>query len=214
MTLLESMATPLDWADDVLDLRVRKQIGEIIGWVEHRRPLRVKFRRAVRKRSVLFHGRAGQGQKLAAALLAQACDLPAYRADLRKVLSRRSADTCKRLAAVFERAAKDGAILLLDEADALFAKRTQSRDANDRDANLQTGYLLQRIEDFPGIVILASSMRGHLDEAFARRFQSVIRFTAPASSPARRVRRSGPTKVRPRSSRGRSKSPSRGRSKS
>lgn len=175
MTFLESMATSLDWADEVLDAKVLKQVGEIVQWAAHSRSLRTGYR-------CLFHGPVGRGQRLAAALLAQACSRPAYRIDLSKA---------ENLDSAFERAAREGAILFFDEADALFGKRTQSRNANDRAANQQVAYLLQRIEDFPGIVILATNIRSHLDDAFARRFQSVIRFRARASSRARRAARPG-----------------------
>jgi len=157
MTILESMTTPLDWADEVLDAKTREQIEDIVRWARRQDPLRKGYR-------CLFHGAAGRGQKLAAALLAQACGRPAYRIDLGKA---------KDIDAALKR---KGAVVLVD--------------ATDRAANQQTAYLLQRIEDFPGIVILASNVRAHLNEEFARRFQSVVMFKARASSRARRAARS------------------------
>lgn len=123
---------------------------------------------------VLFQGPSGAGRTLAACLLAKAAGRPVYRVDLGSVLANWTADTEKDVADLLDRAQQQGWILFFDEAEGLFEKRTESRNANDRAANQQVAYLLQRIEDFPGIVILAADLPSHLDEAFARRFQSIL----------------------------------------
>jgi SpoVK/Ycf46/Vps4 family AAA+-type ATPase len=95
------------------------------------------------------------------------------------VVSKYVGETEKNLGAVFDQAARHDWILFFDEADALFGKRTQAAGSNDRYANQEVAYLLQRVEDFPGIVLLASNLKGNIDEAFARRFQSMIYFPLP-----------------------------------
>ena len=110
-----------------------------------------------------------------------------YRIDLSKVVSKYIGETEKNLAGLFDRAQHHQWILFFDEADSLFGKRTESRTSNDRYANQQVSYLLQRIEDFPGIVILATNARSFLDEAFSRRFQSIVHFSMPAPEQRRRL---------------------------
>ncbi len=179
---MRAWTIPPDWADDLLDARVLEQVGEIVRWARHQDRL-----------TVLFDG-PGPGKRLAAALLGQALGIAVRRIDLSK------RPILKRI--VF----KKGAILFFDEADALFAKRS-----SDRAANQQTAYLLQRIEDFPGIVILATNLRSQIDEAFARRFRAVIHFKGhlkeQASSRARSGRRPSRGSSPPRRHRGRSRTP-------
>jgi SpoVK/Ycf46/Vps4 family AAA+-type ATPase len=112
-------------------------------------------------------------------LLGRLTGLPVYRIDLSKVVSKYIGETEKNLASLFDHAQHGNWILFFDEADSLFGKRTETRNANDRAANQQVSYLLQRIEDFPGVVILATNLRAQLDEAFTRRFQSVTLFRMP-----------------------------------
>jgi SpoVK/Ycf46/Vps4 family AAA+-type ATPase len=128
---------------------------------------------------VLFHGPPGTGKTLTACLLGKGTGDPVYRIDLSKVVSKWIGETEKNLAALFDRAEQGGMILFFDEADSLFGKRTETRTANDRSANQQIAYLLQRIEDFPGLVILASNLRSNIDEAFSRRFESIVSFPIP-----------------------------------
>ena len=105
--------------------------------------------------------------------------LSVYRIDLSQVVSKYIGETEKNLANVFDQAENKNWILFFDEADALFGKRTSTKDAKDRYANQEIAYLLQRIEDFPGVVILATNMKDNIDDAFARRFQSMIYFPVP-----------------------------------
>jgi len=102
-----------------------------------------------------------------------------YRVDLSMIVSKYIGETEKNLARVFDSAENRNWILFFDEADALFGKRTSAQTSNDRHANQEVAYLLQRIEDFPGTVILATNLRTHIDEAFSRRFQSLVYFAMP-----------------------------------
>ena len=127
----------------------------------------------------LFHGEPGTGKTLTACLLGQRHGLPVYRIDISRVVSKWIGETEKNLAALFDEAQERDWILFFDEADALFGRRTESGSANDRSANQQIAYLLQRLESYPGIAILATNQQGHLDEAFSRRFQASVRFGMP-----------------------------------
>ena len=102
-----------------------------------------------------------------------------FRIDLSRVVSKYIGETEKNLSTLFEKAENKEWILFFDEADALFGKRTDIRDAHDRYANQEVSYLLQRIEGYRGLVILATNQRGNMDDAFVRRFQSIIHFPMP-----------------------------------
>ena len=116
---------------------------------------------------------------MTAAVLGKTLGLPVYRVDLSRVVSKWVGETEKNLGALFDQAALGDMLLFFDEADALFGKRGDTQSANDRHANQQIAYLLQRIEDSPGVVILASNLKGNIDAAFARRFQAMIYFPMP-----------------------------------
>jgi hypothetical protein len=127
----------------------------------------------------LFVGPSGTGKTLAAGWLATQLRLPVYRVDLASVTSKYIGETEKNLSQLLARAEQTEVVLLFDEADSLFGKRTDVKDANDRFANAQTNYLLQRIETFDGISILTSNSRARFDAAFARRLDVIIQFPAP-----------------------------------
>jgi SpoVK/Ycf46/Vps4 family AAA+-type ATPase len=112
-------------------------------------------------------------------LVGQAAQADVYRIDWSMIVSKYIGETEKNLANVFDQAAHRQWILFFDEADALFGKRTATTNSNDRYANQEVSYLLQRVEDFPGNVILATNLKGNIDEAFARRFQSLVHFPMP-----------------------------------
>lgn len=176
------VTTPLDWEDLVLDAPTMRQI-EVIGlWIAHERTLMEDWGLARRLKPgyrCLFHGGPGTGKTLTACLLGKRHGLPVYRVDLSRVVSKWIGETEKNLAALFDQAQDRGWILFFDEADALFGKRTESRSANDRSANQQIAYLLQRLETYSGLTILATNQSAHMDEAFTRRFQSSIAFPMP-----------------------------------
>ena len=178
----QRITTPYEWSDLVLDRPAREEVEDILAWVGHEDVLLDGWK--LRKRlkpgfRALFYGPPGTGKTLTACLLGKATGRPVYRIDLSKVVSKWIGETEKNLASLFDHAQHQDWILFFDEADSLFGRRTESRDANDRAANQQVSYLLQRIEDFPGLVFLATNLRSHLDEAFARRFQSMIHFPVP-----------------------------------
>jgi len=129
--------------------------------------------------NALFCGTPGAGKTLAAEATANELGLDVYKIDLSQVVSKYIGDTEKRLRQVFDEAEGSNAILFFDEADALFGKRSDVKDAHDRYANIEVGYLLQRMEEYDGISIMATNMRKNLDEAFVRRLQFVIEFPFP-----------------------------------
>ena len=124
----------------------------------------------------LFHGLPGTGKTLTAMLIGKKTGLDIYRVDLSQMVSKYIGETEKNLAKVFDKAEHKNWILFFDEGDALFGKRTNTKDAHDRYANQQVSYLLQRIEEYDGLVILATNLKNNIDDAFLRRFQSIIHF--------------------------------------
>lgn len=129
--------------------------------------------------SVLFSGSPGTGKTMAAQVIARELQLDLYRIDLSGVVSKYIGETEKNLAKIFENAESSQAILFFDEADALFGKRTEISDAHDRYANIETSYLLQKIEEYEGMVILATNLRENMDDAFLRRIRFVVEFPFP-----------------------------------
>jgi AAA+ superfamily predicted ATPase len=129
--------------------------------------------------AVLFAGPPGTGKTMAAEAIADALEQDLYRIDLSAVVSKYIGETEKNLASAFDEAERAGAVLFFDEADALFGKRTDVRDAHDRYANLEVNYLLQRVETFTGLVVLASNREAALDQAFLRRLRFIVRFELP-----------------------------------
>lgn len=176
------ITTSLDWEDLVLDPATARQINQLGLWLRHGPALMHDWglsRRLKPGYRCLFYGPPGTGKTLTASLLGKRHNLPVYRVDLSRVVSKWIGETEKNLAILFDRAQHANWILFFDEAEALFGQRTESHTSNDRAANQQITYLLQRLEDFPGLVILATNQRAHMDEAFARRFQATIRFAMP-----------------------------------
>jgi hypothetical protein len=185
----QRVTTRLDWDDLILPVHIMEEVEEIKAWIEHRQRLLLDWglERLVKPgyRS-LFYGPPGTGKTLAASLLGKTTGLDVYRIDLSLVVSKYIGETEKNLAVVFDQAERNDWILFFDEADALFGKRTQTSNAHDRYANQEVAYLLQRVEEFSGVVILASNLKSNIDEAFSRRFQSMIYFPLPA--PEQRLR--------------------------
>jgi AAA+ superfamily predicted ATPase len=137
--------------------------------------------------SAIFHGPSGTGKTMAAGVLAGALDLDLYRIDLSAVVSKYIGETEKNLRQVFDAADESGAILLFDEADALFGKRTEVKDSHDRHANVEVSYLLQRMETYQGLAILTTNLRKNIDEAFLRRIQFVVEFPFPDKALRERI---------------------------
>lgn len=179
------ISTKLNWDDLVLASETFDSVQEISIWLEHGQHLLAdpevgrKIKRGYRS---LFYGPSGTGKTLTACLLGKTAGLDVYHIDLSMVVSKYIGETEKNLAKIFDHAENRNWILFFDEADALFGKRTQTNSSNDRYANQEVSYLLQRIEDFPGVVILASNYKSNMDQAFMRRFQSLIRFPMPGEN--------------------------------
>jgi AAA+ superfamily predicted ATPase len=133
----------------------------------------------------LFSGESGTGKTLAAQWLAREAGLPCYRVDLAALTSKWIGETEKNLSSLFDAAEHSDVLLFFDEADALFGARTEVSDAHDRHANAQTNFLLQRIEEFDGVALLATNGRSRFDPAFVRRLDAVLEFPLP-DAPARR----------------------------
>jgi hypothetical protein len=129
--------------------------------------------------SVLFAGESGTGKTMAAEVLANALQLHLYRIDLSSVVSKYIGETEKNLRRLFDAAEDGGAVLFFDEADALFGKRSEVKDSHDRYANIEINYLLQRIEAYRGLAILATNMKSSLDQAFMRRLRFIVNFPFP-----------------------------------
>ncbi|MDH0343359.1 ATP-binding protein [Chromobacterium haemolyticum] len=129
--------------------------------------------------SALFYGESGTGKSMAAEVLAAELGVDLIRVDLATVVNKYIGETEKNLSKIFDLAVADTGVLLFDEADALFGKRSEVKDAHDRHANIEVSYLLQRLEHYPGLVVLSTNSRGHLDDAFTRRLTFMTRFEAP-----------------------------------
>jgi len=159
-----------------------EDVLEIKSWLAHGETLLYELGLAKKIKPgyrSLFHGPPGTGKTLTASLLGKSFERDVYRIDLSAVISKYIGETEKNLEKIFQKAELRDWILFFDEADALFGKRTKISSSHDRFANQEVSYLLQRVEDYPGVVILASNMRANLDDAFVRRFQSIIHFPMP-----------------------------------
>jgi len=124
---------------------------------------------------------------MAAEVLANELDVDLYKVDLAGVVSKYIGETEQNLARIFAEARTGNAILFFDEADALFGKRTEVSDAHDRYANIETSYLLQQMEEYEGVVVLATNLRQNIDDAFTRRIRFVVEFPFPSSEDRRRI---------------------------
>jgi SpoVK/Ycf46/Vps4 family AAA+-type ATPase len=180
------------WSDIVLPDDKRQQLEHIAARVKHRRTVHYdwgfgeKLSRG-KGLNVLFAGQSGVGKTMAAEVLANDMSLVLFQIDLSSVVSKYIGETEKHLAAIFREAETTQSLLFFDEADSLFGKRTEVKDAHDRYANLETNYLLQRIEQYEGLVILATNMQRNLDDAFLRRMQEVIDFPFPDEALRERI---------------------------
>ncbi|MCG9910688.1 MAG: ATP-binding protein [Flavobacteriales bacterium] len=180
----ELLQTELTWNDVVLAQSTEKQIEELIVWIKHNTTILNEWKMYKRLKPgyrALFHGPPGTGKTMAATLLGKYTHKDVYRIDLSMVVSKYIGETEKNLSRLFNKAENKNWILFFDEADALFGKRTNVRDAHDKYANQEVSYLLQRIENYGGMVILASNFKNNIDDAFLRRFQSVIAFQNPSA---------------------------------
>ncbi len=172
------------WEDIVLPPELLAQLQEIINSVKHRHIVYDQWGFGSKLSSgkglnALFAGSSGTGKTMAAEVMAHELSLDLYKIDLSQIVSKYIGETEKNLDRVFREAQTSNAILFFDEADALFGKRSEVKDAHDRYANIEIGYLLQKMEEYEGVAILATNLRGNLDEAFARRLHFIIEFPFP-----------------------------------
>lgn len=177
------LETKLSWEDAVFDEYTLNELEEAKVWMSHGEEIMQHTLLSKHLKNgyrILFHGPPGTGKTMTASLLGQQSQMDVYQIDLSAVVSKYIGETEKNLANVFDLAENKNWILFFDEADALFGKRTQVQSSNDQFANQQVAYLLQRIEDFNGMVILATNFKDNLDSAFLRRFQSVVYFPKPS----------------------------------
>ncbi len=176
------ITTEQQWEDLVLNDHLLQGIEEIKDYIAFGKRLKsdYEFGKKIRPGfKVLFTGPPGTGKTLTASLLGKTCHMDVYRIDLSTVISKYIGETEKNLARIFDMAESKDWILFFDEADALFGKRSITNDAHDRYANQEVSFLLQRMEDFNGLVILCSNFRKNIDEAFFRRFHLVLDFQLP-----------------------------------
>lgn len=180
----KEVKTMMNWQDFVVNENISKQINYIKLWIKHQHTLLNDWgmkKQALPGFRTLFYGPSGTGKTLAATLLAKEFGRYVYRIDLSQVISKYIGETEKNLEKIFTQAENKDWILLFDEADALFGKRTSTKSSNERYANQEVSYLLQRVEQFNGLVILTSNYKNNIDEAFLRRFNSIIKFQKPTA---------------------------------
>ncbi|WP_082743478.1 MULTISPECIES: AAA family ATPase [unclassified Burkholderia] len=167
----------------IVNTSLGEQLREILAAIRHRDAVLDRgFARKVGYGtgiSALFYGESGTGKSMAAEVLAGELGLDLIRVDLSTVVNKYIGETEKNLSKIFDLAVADIGVLLFDEADALFGKRREVKDAHDRHANIEVSYLLQRLEQYPGLVVLTTNNRAHLDDAFTRRLTFITRFDTP-----------------------------------
>ncbi len=197
--ILSSLASKVTdqkrWEDLIIEPDPLAQLHEVCGMVEHRHRVYEEWgfgRKLSNGKGIvsLFAGQSGTGKTMSAGVIAAELGLDLYKIDLSGVVSKYIGETEKNLGAIFRDASLSNAILFFDEADALFGKRSEVRDAHDRYANIETAYLLQQIEEYAGPVILSTNLKANLDEAFLRRMHFVIDFPMPEEPYRLRIWRS------------------------
>ncbi|NAZ84894.1 ATP-binding protein [Kineococcus indalonis] len=189
--LAQPVVPRFDLDELMLPVRQTQQLGELVTAAESLTAVHHEWgtARAWNESglSVLFSGPPGTGKTMAAEAIARAVDMPIHRIDLSQVVDKYIGETEKNLRRLFDAADAADVILFFDEADALFGRRTEVKDAHDRYANLEISYLLERMERFTGMAVLASNRKKDLDEAFMRRLRYVVQFPLPGADERRRI---------------------------
>lgn len=179
------------WDDLILPEAVQAQLADVAAAITNRRRVLDRWgfgrRAGGRGLHVLFSGQSGTGKTLAASVIAGSCGLDLYVVDLAQVVDKYLGETEKQLDRVLGEAVQANAMLFFDEADALFGRRADVKEARDRYANLEVAYLLQRIESHDGVTVLATNLGQHLDSAFARRLHHRVEFPLPDATQRRRL---------------------------
>jgi AAA+ superfamily predicted ATPase len=193
---MEDLAQRIDskntWDDLVLPEAQRNTLREIVSHVRQRAKVYEHWGFGGKNErglgiSALFAGSSGTGKTMAADIIAQQLELDLYRIDLSSIISKYIGETEKNLRKVFDAAEAGGSILLFDEADALFGKRSEVKDSHDRHANIEVAYLLQRMEAYRGLAILTTNIKSALDSAFLRRIRFVVQFPFPDLSQRKEI---------------------------
>jgi SpoVK/Ycf46/Vps4 family AAA+-type ATPase len=183
------------WSDLVLPPRTLQQLHEVCAAGKYRSMVYSEWGFDTRLRqgkglNVLFCGPSGTGKTMSACIVAREFGLDLYKIDLSSVISKYIGETEKQLSEIFREAQSSNAILFFDEADAIFGKRSEVKDAHDRYANIEVAYLLQKMEEYEGIVILATNFRKNIDDAFTRRIHYIVEFPFPEERYRERIWRS------------------------
>jgi AAA+ superfamily predicted ATPase len=186
------IATSYAWEDLVLPAEVKQQLHEIVEFIRHRETITAEWgfgaKHALgRGTNILFTGASGTGKTMAVGIIAAELGLDLYKVDLATVVSKYIGETEKNLNRVFQEAETANAVLFFDEADALFGRRSEVKDSHDRYANIEVNYLLQKMEEHEGIVVLATNMSKNMDEAFVRRLQFTVVFPFPEEAERLRI---------------------------
>ena len=184
------ITTELSWDDLVLDQDTLSKIRDIQEWIKNNNSFQENLGTSRKPKigyHTLFYGPSGTGKTLTASLLGKATNRDVYRIDLSMVISKYIGETEKNLSVVFDKAEYKNWIFFFDEADALFGKRTDVKDAHDRYANQEVSYLLQRIEEYEGLAILATNSHSNIDRAVIQRFDSAVYFPLPKSPERKRL---------------------------
>ncbi len=169
-------------SDMVLPGHIREPLNELVARIQYQSDLAQRLPRFDRGVKALFWGKPGTGKSMAAEAIAGELQLPLYKVNLANIASKWIGETEKHLAKLFDSAQKYNAVLMFDEADAIFAKRSEVESSHDKNANMGVSYLLQRMEHYDGLLLLSTNFKSNLDDAFLRRFQSVIEFTQPGKT--------------------------------
>jgi adenylate kinase family enzyme len=190
--LAQKVESKQSWADLILPARAMQQLRAVSASHKYRDLVYSQWgfgnKLAMGKGlNVLFFGPSGTGKTMAAGILAKELGLDIYKIDLSSVVSKYIGETEKQLSQIFREAQTSNAILLFDEADALFGKRSEVKDAHDRYANVETAYLLQNMEEYEGIVVLTTNFRKNIDDAFARRMHHMVEFSFPDAAHRLRI---------------------------
>ena len=183
-TLATRITTSLSWDDLVLPEESMDRLRELTAFARHRKKVfedwgfgaKLPYGRGL---SALFHGPPGTGKTMVAGIIAGELGMDLFRVDLSQIVSKYVGETEKNLGRIFDEASQSHSVLLFDEADSLFAKRTEVKSATDRYANLEVNYLLQRMEDFDGVTCLTTNFESGIDDAFKRRIRFRIEFPFP-----------------------------------
>lgn len=190
--LAQKIEPVFHWQDIVLPAHTVQELRDILGAIKHREVVygawgMGRMMPLGRGLKVMFSGPSGTGKTMAAEILANELQLDLYKIDLSSIVSKYIGETEKNLAAIFHAAQASNALLFFDEADALFGKRSEVKDAHDRYANIEVAYLLQKMDEHDGAVILATNLTKNVDEAFMRRMHHTVEFPLPDAAHRERI---------------------------